>query len=60
MVMTDRDDAPQEKMARGDAFRLNEIYSDMASDFADVGFWRDYNIIEPSESLERAVEKLCK
>jgi hypothetical protein len=30
------------------------------SNFVDKDFWEDYNIIEPEESLENAVEKLRK
>jgi hypothetical protein len=29
-------------------------------DFYDEAFWEDYNIIEPTESLEEAVGKLKK
>jgi hypothetical protein len=29
-------------------------------DFYDKNFWEDYNIIEPTESLEQAVGKLKK
>ena len=28
--------------------------------FDDPDFWKDYNIIEPTESLENAIDKLKK
>lgn len=32
----------------------------MVDNFSDADFWNDYNIIEPTESLEKAVLKLRK
>lgn len=42
------------------SFKANQILSDRVGDFADANFWEDYNIIEPTESLESAVGKLKK
>jgi hypothetical protein len=41
-----------------ESFRMNELLSDRVSDFYDAGFWEDYNIIEPTESLEQAARRL--
>ena len=41
-------------------YSLQESLSDKVSNFADEGFWGSYNIIEPTESLEHAVNKLKK
>jgi len=41
-----------------DAFRSGDTFYDRVDDFADPDFWGDYNILEPSESLEHAVERL--
>lgn len=60
MVMVDRDDNPTEGIPRSDAFGKREIFYDMLNDFSDDDFWKDYNIIEPTESLEKAIEKLRK
>ena len=38
----------------------NESLSDKVMGFYDVNFWGAYNIIEPTESLESAVNKLKK
>ncbi len=42
------------------AFRQDQALSDKVAAFYDAGFWGDYNIIEPTESLESAVVKLKK
>lgn len=58
MVMVDRDDNPVSSISRKDAFGKRDIFSDMVENFNDSDFWKDYNIIEPTESLEKAVVKL--
>lgn len=47
-------------VARSEQFRTSDILSDKAGEFLDPDFWKDYNIIEPSESLEHAVDRLRK
>ena len=42
------------------SFKQDQSLSDNVSSFHDANFWEDYNIIEPSESLESAVTKLKK
>ena len=51
---------PALPIGRADAFHTSDILSDKASEFLDADFWADYNIIEPSESLEHAVNRLRK
>ena len=51
---------PATPIAKEDAFRISDIMNDKAAEFLDPDFWMDYNIIEPSESLEHAVSKLRK
>ena len=41
-------------------FRSNDALSEKADFFADPDFWKDYNIIEPSVSLEHAIDRLKK
>lgn len=45
---------------RKDRFRKTEFLTDKALEFLDPDFWADYNIIEPSESLEHAIGRLRK
>lgn len=42
------------------SFKQNQSLSDKVSNFTDDAFWGNYNIIEPTESLESAVGKLRK
>ncbi|MBR1405625.1 MAG: carboxypeptidase-like regulatory domain-containing protein [Bacteroidales bacterium] len=51
---------PVEPIARSDMFRTSYILDNKAKEFLDPDFWKDYNIIEPSESLENAIGRLRK
>ena len=37
-----------------------EVVDDIVKEYWSEDFWKDYNIIEPTESLEDAVKKLRK
>ena len=43
-----------------ETFGKDQILSDDASLFFDKDFWGNYNIIQPEESLEKAVSRLRK
>ena len=58
MVMVDRSDNPEEGISRKLAFGSNDIFYDKVTDYWDADFWNGYNIIEPTESLDKAVMKL--
>ncbi len=45
---------------RRDRFRQRDYLNDKALEFLDPDFWKDYNIIEPTESLEHAIDRLRK
>lgn len=45
---------------RKDRFRMSDALNDKAPEFQDPDFWKDYNIIEPTESLEHAIGRLKK
>ncbi|MBR6002013.1 MAG: carboxypeptidase-like regulatory domain-containing protein [Bacteroidales bacterium] len=57
MVVTHRriEDTP---FSKSEAFPASESLSDHLQEFKDPDFWKDYNIIEPSESLEHAINRL--
>lgn len=60
IVVTDRETGDI-RIPRGrDSFYQRDSFFDKVSYFEDPGFWRDYNIIEPTESLEQAIGKLRK
>jgi len=42
------------------SFGIRERFYDKVEYFEDPNFWADYNIIEPTESLEHAINKLKK
>ena len=47
-------------IARRDAFKSKQIFYDVVKEYWNEDYWKDYNIIEPTESLENAVKKLRK
>ena len=57
LVVTDLRE-PAVPIPRAEAFRAVDILSDKAAEFQDPDFWMDYNIIEPTESLEHAIGRL--
>lgn len=52
--------APPVPISRQEMFRTTDFMTDKATEFLDPEFWKDYNIIEPTESLEHAVGRLHK
>ena len=62
MVVTDRQQQGKDvKRPHGrSTFGLRERFYDRVEYFDDPNFWADYNIIEPTESLEHAIGKLKK
>jgi len=57
-VITDRKDEKATRIPNKLTFRDSQSLSDKLSSFSDIAFWEDYNIIEPDESLESAVNRL--
>lgn len=60
MVVTDRKENNFVAFSRKDAFGANQIFYDKVDKYWSEDFWGGYNIIEPTESLENAVNKLRK
>ena len=58
MVSVDRNVNSDFIVNKQDAFRAKDAFSDMVLQYWDEDFWAGYNIIEPTESLERAVGRL--
>ena len=57
LVVTERI-MPVIPIGRNEVFRSSDALEDKAALFSDPAFWDDYNIIEPSESLEHAIGRL--
>ena len=60
MVITDRNDNPQTGISGRNAFKQKQVFYDLVDEYWNEDFWKNYNIIEPTESLENAVNKLRK
>ncbi len=60
MVVVDNAEHPERPFAYRDAFKSNDIFYDVVDDYWHEDFWKDYNIIEPTETLENAVRRLMK
>ena len=60
MVVTDGKDENVNSIPYRESFKASQALSDKVSNFADENFWGAYNIIEPTESRENAVNKLKK
>lgn len=60
MVVTDRKENNITAIPYKVAFKQNHVFSDKVDNFTNDNFWGTYNIIEPTESLEHAVNKLKK
>lgn len=60
MVVTDREENNITAIPYKVAFKQNHVFSDKVDNFTNDNFWGTYNIIEPTESLEHAVNKLKK
>ena len=60
MVMVNREEQPEDNIRYRDSFKQGEIFYDKVDEYWNEAFWEDYNIIEPTESLESAVKKLKK
>ena len=59
MVVTDYH-ASEIPNLRKEAFNRYDFLDNQTADFNDSAFWADYNILEPSESLEHAIGRLKK
>lgn len=57
-VIVEHEKHPERIIAHRDAFRPKQIFYDVVKEYWNEDYWKDYNIIEPTESLENAVKKL--
>ena len=60
MVITDRSSENVVSIANKEAFGAREVFYDKVNSYWDGDFWTEYNIIEPTESLENAALRLKK
>lgn len=60
MVVTDRQEDNFTAISNKAAFKEKQVFYDLVDEYWNEDFWKEYNIIEPTESLEHAVNKLKK
>lgn len=60
MVVTDKTNRDVHPIRGRESFDSRDAFYDRVDYFLDPAFWADYNIIEPTESLDQAVDKLVK
>lgn len=59
-IVTDWEEIPSFQLPRDRAYPKNKAIYDSAPANWSADFWKEYNILEPDESLEKAVRKLKK
>lgn len=60
MVVTDRMNKDVKPIKGRDTFDSHDSFYDRVDYFLDPDFWEDYNIIEPTETLDRSIGRLLK
>jgi hypothetical protein len=60
MVVTSREDKNADPISGRQSFDSRDAFFDKVDYFRDPDFWNDYNIIEPTESLDRAIERIVR
>lgn len=58
MAVTDRQTENVKPIANRSSFDSRDSYYDKVEYFLDPEYWSNYNIIEPSESLDKAIKRL--
>ena len=58
MVVTDSNSSDIHPIGSNSSFDSRDSYYDKVEYFLDPDYWSTYNIIEPSESLDKAIQKL--
>ena len=60
MVVTGQDATTVRPIRGRESFDQRDAFFDKVDYFLDPVFWQDYNIIEPTESLNRAIARIMK
>ena len=58
IAITERNDKPAERFAYKERYKRSQVLDELVYVFFDQDFWGGYNIIEPDQSIESAIEKL--
>ncbi|MCR4994330.1 MAG: carboxypeptidase-like regulatory domain-containing protein [Bacteroidales bacterium] len=60
MVVTDKSSDNATPISGKQSFHTRDAFYDQVDFFHDANFWEDYNIIEPTVTLDRAIDQLLK
>ncbi|MBP3270454.1 MAG: carboxypeptidase-like regulatory domain-containing protein [Bacteroidales bacterium] len=60
LVTTDRRTGEIDLIPKKESFSSRDVLSDIAATDFDPEFWKDYNIIEPTESLDKAIGRIVR
>lgn len=60
MAITDRTNEEVIKIPGKEKLRYTDVFSDKVEAFTDPGYWGDYNVIEPDQSIESAIRRLSR
>ncbi len=60
LVTTDRHSGDIELIPKKESFTSRDVLSEIAATDFDPEFWKDYNIIEPTESLDKAIGRIVR
>ncbi len=60
MAVTDIDRENVTKFKYRESARRQDIFVEQIGDFEDPDFWGEYNIIQPEESIQAAIERLSR
>lgn len=60
MVVTNKTDQDVHPISGRQSFDSRDAFYDKVDYFLDPNFWEDYNIIEPTETLDKAIGRLLK
>ncbi len=58
MAVTDVDPRNITKYKYRETTKRTDIFADQVSDFEDPDFWGEYNIIQPEESIQSAIQRI--
>jgi hypothetical protein len=58
MALTDIDTENIQKYKFRETTRLGDIFAEQVNDFEDPDFWGEYNIIQPEENIQSAIQRI--
>ena len=58
MAVTDLDTRDVTKYKFRETTKRSDIFADQVPNFEDPDFWGEYNIIQPEESIQSAIQRI--